>query len=83
MNQAFGEDGEDGTFKHGSEEAQTSTTNHLFRIIGGDGHNSWLDVYICGWKKNRRHMRKEDLVGLVINKMVNAKCGRHGEKNMT
>ena len=69
-------------FEHGSEEAQASTTNHLFQIVGGHGHNSWLGIYICGWKKNWRDMRKEDLVRLKIDSMVNTKCGRQGEKKI-
>ena len=48
MNQAFREDGEDG-------RSNTDLRNHrhlrtTIRLLG-DGHNSWPDVYICGWKK--------------------------------
>ena len=57
---AWGDGEEEEFFEQRPEEPQTSTTNHLFRILGVDGQNSWLDVFICGWNawsnKERRQM---------------------------
>ena len=53
MNQAFGEDGEDGCSNKGSEEAQTSTTNHLFQIIGAMAGrlNLWMEKEMKAFEK--------------------------------
>ena len=54
-------DGEVDWFDPQPKEAQTSMTNHSFRIIGDDGHNSWLDICICGWKRSsEKAIKKED-----------------------
>ena len=45
-------------FDQQPEEAQKSTINHLFRIHGGDGQNSWLNIYVCGWKRKAYKRRK-------------------------
>ena len=46
-----------------SEEAQTSTFNQSKKdVLGGDGQNPWLNIYIYGWHV----MRKERWVRLEI-----------------
>ena len=43
------------------KEAQTSTLNQSKKdVLGGDGQNAWLNIYICGWfevEKRRRMVR--------------------------
>ena len=44
-------------FDQQPEEAQRSTI-HSFRILGDNGQNSWLNIYVCGWQRRNTQRRK-------------------------
>ena len=45
-------------YESGSEEPWRSTSNRSFRVFGGDGQDSRLDIYIYG--RHEAYEKKED-----------------------
>ena len=51
-------------FDQQPEEAQITTINHSFRILGVDCQNSWLNIYVCAWQ--RRSIQRRKMVQMNI-----------------